>query len=358
MFECQKMRNIQYSLNFSSIIKFQPSPSLKSKMSSQKTITIVGATGTQGASVARTFLQLPKWHVRCLTRHPTSEKAVELEKLGAELVQGDLEDEASLKKAFDNVHAIFLNTDFWIPFRKAMGLGKDPITSSQEAYDIEVMHGKNAAKVAASIPTLERFIYSALGPMKKASNGKYHSSYHWETKATIVEYIEGQQLELAQKTSYVYIGAYITNAFLYPKFDPESENYVSILPTGKETRFPIINVPRSTGQFVRALVEDEEPRTRLLAYDDYLSVGEVGAIWTKALGKEVRLIQLTMEVMSEKTGVPIEILMGAAYLGEYSYCAGVLDVIEPAQLKTRIDTQAFETWLEENDVMELIELNK
>ncbi|KAJ5754920.1 hypothetical protein N7533_004463 [Penicillium manginii] len=326
-------------------------------MSAQKTITIVGATGTQGASVARTFLELPNWQVRCLTRHPTSEKAIELEKRGAELVQGDLEDEASLQRAFDNVHAVFLNTDFWIPFRKAMALGKDAVTSSQEAYEIEVMHGKNAAKVAASIPTLERFIYSALGPMKKASNGKYPSSYHWETKASIVDYIEGHQLELARKTSYVYIGAYITNAFLYPKFDPESESYVSILPTGKETRFPIINVPRSTGPFVRALVVDEEPRTRLLAYDDYLSVGEVGAIWTRTLGKEVKLIQLTMEAMSAKTGVPVEILMGAAYLGEYSYCAGVSNVIEPIHLKTPIETQTFETWLKEQDAMELLELN-
>ncbi|CAI7641256.1 unnamed protein product [Penicillium pancosmium] len=317
-------------------------------MSAQKTITIVGATGTQGASVARTFLELPNWHVRCLTRQPTSEKAMDLEKRGAELVQGDLEDEPSLQRAFDDVHAIFLNTDFWIPFREAMALGKDLVSASQEAYEIEVLHGKNAAKVAATIPTLERFIYSALGPMNKASNGKYPSSYHWETKANIVEYIEGQQLELARKTSYVYIGAYITNAFLYPKFDPES----------KETRFPIINVPRSTGLFVRALVEDEEPRTRLLAYDDYLSVGEVGAIWTRTLGKEVKLIQMTMEAMSERTGVPLEVLMGAAYLGDYSYCAGVPNVIEPAQLKTRIETQTFETWLKDNDAMELLELNK
>ncbi|KAJ5397887.1 hypothetical protein N7509_006000 [Penicillium cosmopolitanum] len=327
-------------------------------MSAKKTITIVGATGTQGASVARTFLELPNWHVRCLTRQPNSEKAMDLEKRGAELVKGDLEDEASLQRAFDNVHAIFLNTDFWIPFRKAIALGQYPLTASQEAYEIEVMHGKNAAKVAATIPTLERFIYSALGPMSKASNGKYPYSYHWETKAKIVEYIEDQQPELARKTSYVYIGAYITNAFLYPKFDPESESWVSILPTGKETRFPIINVPRSTGLFVRALVEDEEPRTRLLAYDDYLSVGEVGAIWTKTLGNEVKLIQMTMEAMSEKTGVPLEILMGAAYLGEYSYCAGVPNVIEPAQLKTRIETQTFETWLKEEDAMELLELNK
>lgn len=324
----------------------------------KKTITVVGATGTQGASVARTFLSLPNWNVRCLTRQPTSEKAVELEKLGAELVQGNLEDEASLQRAFHNVHAIFANTDFWIPFRKLVASGKDSVASAQQAYEIEVTHGKNVAKVAASIPTLERFIYSALGPMKDASSGKYSVSYHWETKASIVEYIEKQHLDLAQKTAYIYVGAYITNQFLYPQFNPETESYVSLLPTAKETRMPIINVPRSTGPFVRALVEDEEPGTRLLAYDDYLSVEEVGAIWTKALGKEVKLIQMTMQAMSEKTGIPAEILSGAAYLGEYSYCAGVPNVIEPAQLKNRVETQSFEDWLAGHDAMELLGLKK
>lgn len=323
-----------------------------------KIITVVGATGTQGGSIARSFLELPDWQVRCLTRDPTSEKALRLKKLGAELVQGDLGDESSLQSAFANVHAIFLNTDFWIPFRKAMDSGKDLSVSAREAFEIEVTHGKNAVNVAATIQTLERFVYSALGPMKDVSNGKYSLSYHWETKASLVKYIETQQPELAQKTSYIYIGAYITNAFLYPKLDPESGEFVSILPTWKETRFPIINVPRSTGPFVRALVEDEQPRTRLLAYDDYLSVEQVMGIWQNTLGTKVNLVQLTMQAMSEKTGVPLEILQGAAYLGEYSYCAGVPNAIEPAQLKKRYEGQKFADWVKENDTAELLGLDQ
>lgn len=41
-------------------------------------IAIVGATGKQGGSVARTFLSedlFPNWTVRCLTRDPSSEAA-------------------------------------------------------------------------------------------------------------------------------------------------------------------------------------------------------------------------------------------------------------------------------------------
>jgi hypothetical protein len=46
--------------------------------SNKNIIAIVGATGRQGGSVARTFLSAPqssRWQVHCLTRNPASEAA-------------------------------------------------------------------------------------------------------------------------------------------------------------------------------------------------------------------------------------------------------------------------------------------
>lgn len=324
---------------------------------SKKIIAVVGATGTQGFSVARTFLSLPNWSVRCLTRDPTSDKATELSALGAEIAKADLEDQESLRQAFKGVHAIFLNTDFWHPYRKALAAGTDSLTSAKEGYDAEVSHGKNATDVAATIPTLERFVYSALGPMKAASGGKYSLSYHWETKAYIADYIQAQP-DLAKKASFIYIGAYITNPFLYPKFQPESREFVSFIPAKKETMIPIINTAESTGPFVQALVEDQEPGTKLLAYDDYLSLQEVTDFWSAALGKNVKLISMTVEEMHEKMGIPVEILHGPAFISEYGYCAGLENVIEPSQLKNRVQHQSFEAWLGKQDVAELLDLKK
>ncbi|KAJ5379907.1 uncharacterized protein N7496_002335 [Penicillium cataractarum] len=323
----------------------------------KKIIAVVGATGTQGSSVARTFLSLPGWSVRCLTRDPNSDKATELSKLGAEVVKADMEDKESLQQAFNGVHAIFLNTDFWHPYRKALAAGVDLLTSAKKGYDVEVSHGKNAADVAATIPTLERLIYSALGPMKAASGGKYSLSYHWETKAYIAEYIQAQP-NLVKKASFIYIGAYITNAFLYPKFQPESGEFVSIIPAKKETMMPIINTAESTGPFVRALVEDEESGTKLLAYDDYLSLQQITDIWSTALGKHVSLISMSMEEMNQKMGIPLEVLHGPAFISEYGYCAGLENVIEPGQLKKRVQHQSFEDWLKEQDIAELLDLKK
>ncbi|KAJ5864077.1 uncharacterized protein N7529_005993 [Penicillium soppii] len=324
-------------------------------MTTPKTIAIVGATGTQGSSVARTFLTLPNWHIRCLTRDPSSEKALELAELGGELVQANLEDKDSLRRAFNGAHAIFLNTDFWQPYRAALASGTDALTSAKQGYETEVTHGKNAANVAATIPTLERLIYSALGPMKAASGGKYSHSYHWETKAYIADYI-GQMPELVKKTSFIYIGAYISNPFLYPKYQPESKELVSFLPAKKSMRMPIIDTANSTGPFVRALVEDEAPGMKLLAYDDYLSAEEIAVVWSRALGKPARVVEMGLQEMHEKTGIPLEVLGGPAFVDEFGYCAGLGNVVEPAQLKAQVQGKGFEEWLKGQDVVELLGL--
>ncbi|KAJ5468449.1 hypothetical protein N7475_006201 [Penicillium sp. IBT 31633x] len=324
----------------------------------KETIAIVGATGTQGSSVARTFLTLPNWHVRCLTRDPSSKKSQELAKIGGELVQADLDDEDSLRQAFTGANAIFLNTDFWQPYRAALALDIDAVSSAQQGYEKEIAQGKIAVDVAATIPTLEIFIYSALGPMKAASGGKYSFSHHWETKAHIVDYIETQRPELAKKASFIYLGAYITNPFLYPTFQPETNEFVSVLPARKLMRIPVIDTARSTGPFVKALVEDEAPGMKLLAYDDYPSIEGIMATWSRALEKDVKLIEMTVQDMHEKTGIPVEILGGPAFIDEFGYCAGLQNVVEPAQLKSRTQGPSFEEWLKDRDAMDLLGLKK
>jgi hypothetical protein len=331
---------------------------LQTMASTKKIIAIVGATGTQGSSVACTFLRLPNWHVRCLTRNPTSEKARQLAEQGSEVVEADLNDEESLRRAFAGANAIFLNTDFWQPYRDALASGVDDLASAKQGYKVEITHGENAANVAATIPTLEKFIYSALGPMKKASGGKYSDSHHWETKAHIVDYIETQKPELAKKTSFIYVTCYISNPFLYPKFQPESKQFVSVMPARKTMRMPIIDAARSTGPFVRGLVEDEAAGMKLLAYDDYISMEELMKVWARVLGREVEYIQMTVKDMNEKLGIPVEILGGPAFVDEFGYTAGLENIVEPAQLKSRVQGQKFEEWLKSQDVAELLDLKE
>jgi uncharacterized protein YbjT (DUF2867 family) len=50
---------------------------------------------------------------RAITRDPTSEKAKALAALGAEVVQGDVDDAASLQRAFQGAHGAYCVTFFW-----------------------------------------------------------------------------------------------------------------------------------------------------------------------------------------------------------------------------------------------------
>jgi uncharacterized protein YbjT (DUF2867 family) len=84
-------------------------------MPQKKIIAIAGATGAQGGGLARAILadKNGEFSVRALTRDVNSPKAKELARLGAEVVHADLDDPASLNKAFDGAYGAFCVTFFW-----------------------------------------------------------------------------------------------------------------------------------------------------------------------------------------------------------------------------------------------------
>jgi len=69
------------------------------------TIAVVGATGQQGGSVARACIKAG-WKVRGVTRKVDSDSAKALIAEGAEVISANLNDEASLIKAFEVFHAL------------------------------------------------------------------------------------------------------------------------------------------------------------------------------------------------------------------------------------------------------------
>jgi uncharacterized protein YbjT (DUF2867 family) len=84
-------------------------------MAEKKIIAVVGATGAQGGGLVRAILDDPKggFAARAITRDATSDKAKELEKLGAEVVAADVNDVESLKRAFKGAYGVYCVTFFW-----------------------------------------------------------------------------------------------------------------------------------------------------------------------------------------------------------------------------------------------------
>jgi uncharacterized protein YbjT (DUF2867 family) len=83
-----------------------------------KIIAVTGATGAQGGGLIRAILADPAagFTARAITRNPGSDAAQALAAQGVEVVQADLDDEASLERAFAGAHGVFCVTNFWEHF--------------------------------------------------------------------------------------------------------------------------------------------------------------------------------------------------------------------------------------------------
>jgi uncharacterized protein YbjT (DUF2867 family) len=113
-------------------------------MSDTKKVLVLGATGNVGGATIRELLKRG-WSVRAVTRKPASTKASDIAKLGAEVIQGDMDDRASLEAAFNGIKRVFSV--------------QNPFTSGVEG---EVRQGKLVADVAQAAQ-VEHLVYSSAG---------------------------------------------------------------------------------------------------------------------------------------------------------------------------------------------------
>ena len=87
-------------------------------MADKKVIAVVGSTGAQGGSLVEAILSDPNggFAARAITRDPTKDKARAIAAKGGELVQADLDDVESLKRAFAGAYGVYAMTNFWEHF--------------------------------------------------------------------------------------------------------------------------------------------------------------------------------------------------------------------------------------------------
>lgn len=136
-------------------------------------ILIVGVTGVLGRETARQLLAAGH-QVRGLTRNPSA--AQDLKALGAEIVQGDLIDKASLERACRDVDAIL------VAAHQLMGTGK---YTSQAVDD----NGHRALIDAAKAAGVKHFVYTSI--QKVSPN---HPVDFYRSKAKVEEYLKASGL--------------------------------------------------------------------------------------------------------------------------------------------------------------------
>src|SRR5690349_10787948 len=128
----------------------------------EKIIVVTGAAGQQGGAVARRLLA-GGWKVRALTRDAHKPAAQALIAVGAEIVQADNQDRASLEQAMQGAYGVFSVQNYWLP-----GVGAEG----------EVQQGKNTAD-AAKTAGIRHFVYSSVGAAHRGM-GQAHFDSKWE----------------------------------------------------------------------------------------------------------------------------------------------------------------------------------
>lgn len=126
-----------------------------------KIVVVTGATGRQGSAVTRALLE-EGWRVRALTRNPDSPKAQALSVLGAEVVQGDMDNQPSLQSAFEGAYGVYSV--------------QNPMISGLEA---EVRQGKLVAN-AAQQAGIQHLVYGSAGIGKPTGIGSWDSKLQVE----------------------------------------------------------------------------------------------------------------------------------------------------------------------------------
>src|SRR6201984_1805053 len=134
-------------------------------MTNDRTILITGVTGQQGGAVAQA-LKGSGFHLRGLTRKPDSERAAALARNGVDIVQGDLDDDATLRRALAGAWGVF------------------GVQNTGEAgVEREEAQGKRLATLAREAG-VQHYVYTSVGSADKRT-GVPHFDNKWRIEETV-----------------------------------------------------------------------------------------------------------------------------------------------------------------------------
>lgn len=274
-------------------------------------ILVAGATGQEGGASARHLLE-DGWRVRAMTRDASKPGAQALARMGAEVVEANMEDRTSLDRAMQGVYGVYSVQNFWLP-----GVG----------FDGEVRQGKNMAD-AARAAGVQHFVYSSVGGAERNSGIP-----HFESKWIIEEHIRGLGLPAT---------------IIRPVFFMDNLNYSrqEILKEGAmkggmrpDRKLQMVAVD-DIGAFVAmAFSRPQEFIGRAIELAEAeLSYPEMADALSRVMGRPIRYVQIPVDVMrqaSEERAKMVAWLNDQGYKADISY----LRTLRPEML-------SFEAWLQ------------
>ncbi len=232
-------------------------------MADERTVLITGATGKQGGATARA-LAGSGFALRAMTRHPESDaaKAVASE-TGAAIVQGDLDDAASLKKALSGAWGVFGVQNTW-----------------EAGVEREEEQGKRLASLAREAG-VQHFVYTSVGSAHRKTGIP-----HFENKARVEDAIRA-----AGFPSYViFRPVFFMENLTSPWFLNGDTIYAAMRPDLKLQMIAVDDIGRYVARgFTNA---DKLNRREIDLAGDEVTMPDVAMALSRGLGRNISFVQI------------------------------------------------------------------
>lgn len=268
----------------------------------KKTVLVLGATGRQGGATARHLLN-KGWQVRALTRDPRQPAAQALQAAGAEILQGDYDDPASLENAMLGVYGVF----------------------SVQASADEVRQGKRIADVAQAAD-VQHFVYTSVQSADDLARVGGDTN-KWE----IEQYIQALGLPATILRPCLFM-----DDVLGPRYGvPEGAFTIAFQPD-----VPVgLIASQDIGAFAALAFEQPEAYLgkTIEIVGDILTPQQIAAAVSSALGRDIPYVQVPTETLAQQYP---QVARAFEFLNEVGYTTDVA-----ALCHQHPDLMDFATWL-------------
>ena len=232
-------------------------------MANERTVLITGATGKQGGATVRA-LAGKGFTLRAMTRHPESDAAKAVASAtGAEIVHGDLDDAASLKKALTGTWGVFGVQNTW-----------------EAGVEREEEQGKRLASLAREAG-VQHFVYTSVGSAHRKTGIP-----HFDNKARVEDAIRA-----AGFPSYViFRPVFFMENLTSPWFLNGDTIYAAMRPDLKLQMISVDDIGKYVARgFTNA---DKLNRREIDLAGDEATMSDVAMALSSGLGRNISFVQI------------------------------------------------------------------
>jgi len=245
-----------------------------------KLITVFGATGGQGKSVAQALLADGGFKVRALTRNPDGSGAKALREQGCEIVKVDMDDASSLENAITGSYGVFAVTNYWTLLAE----------NAKTAYEREIKQGKTIGDLCKKLG-VKHLVFSGLEHVEAIIGKKCP---HFDSKGIVEKHLD----EIKVPNTSTRVSFYYENFHNYPPQKNEDGTYTMTWPM--DGPMDAVSVSDLGPAVVTILNNPDKYIGKKIGISgEKLTMAEYAAIISQATGKTLTYNQVPVEVFAK-----------------------------------------------------------